>query len=86
VAKNKLSDLNDHLFEALESLKDSDKPMEIARAKAISGVAQTIINAAKLQLDFYKAQERLSEEDGKFFGNGAAKRPRLVEGAKAGRA
>ena len=48
--KNRLSDLRDHLFETLEALKDPDKPMEIARAKAIAGVAQTIINSATVEM------------------------------------
>ena len=48
--KNKMSDLRNHLFETLEELKDKDKPMDIARAKAVSDVAQTLINAAKVEL------------------------------------
>lgn len=48
--KNKLSDLRNHLFETIERLKDDEKPMEIDRAKAISDVAQAIINSAKVEL------------------------------------
>ena len=63
--KNKIGDLRNHLFETLEALKDPEKPMEIARAKAISDVAQTIINAARVEL---KAYEVLDEGDPeKFF-------------------
>lgn len=54
MARNKISDLRNHLFEALEALKDPDKPMEIERARAISDVAQTIINSAKVEIDFAK--------------------------------
>ena len=50
--KNKISDLRNHLFETLESLKDEEKPMDLARAKAISDVAQTIINTAKVEIEF----------------------------------
>lgn len=53
--KNKIDDLRDHLFETLEMLKDPDKPMEIERARAISDVAQTIINSAKVEVDMAKA-------------------------------
>lgn len=53
--KNKISDLRNHLFETLEALKDEEKPMDIARAKAISDVAQTIINTAKVEIEFYEA-------------------------------
>lgn len=50
--RNKLTDLRNHLFEVMEALKDEDKPMELARAKAISEVAQTIINSAKVEVEF----------------------------------
>lgn len=52
--KNKIDDLRNHLFAALEALADEDKPMEIERAKAISDVAQTIINSAKVEVDYMK--------------------------------
>ena len=52
MAKNKMKDLRDHLFETIEALKDEDKPMDIERAKAISGVAQTLIETAKVELKF----------------------------------
>lgn len=47
--KNKLDDLRNHLFEVIEALKDEEKPMDIARAKAVSEVAQTIIETAKAE-------------------------------------
>jgi len=50
--KNTITDLRNHLFETLESLKDQEAPMEIERAKAISDVAQVVINSAKVQLQF----------------------------------
>lgn len=52
--KNKIEDLRNHLFAALEALADEDKPMDIARAKAISDVAQTVINSAKVEIDYIK--------------------------------
>lgn len=52
--KNKIEDLRNHLFETLEMLKDPDKPMEIERAKAVSEVAQTIINSAKVEVDYLR--------------------------------
>lgn len=50
--KNKISDLRNHLFETLEALKDDEKPMDIARAKAISDVASVIIASAKVEIEF----------------------------------
>lgn len=39
------------LFDALRQLGDKDNPMELDRAKAITDVAQTIINSAKVEVD-----------------------------------
>lgn len=50
--KNKMSDLRNHLFVTIESLLDDDNPMELERARAVSDVAQTIINSAKAETDF----------------------------------
>jgi len=61
--KNKLSDLRNHLFETLEKLADEDKPMEIERAKAVADVAQTIINSAKLELQFFEMTGQESRSD-----------------------
>ena len=52
MAKNKIEDLRNHLFETIEMLKDGD--MEIDKAKAISEVAQVIINSAKVEVQFLK--------------------------------
>lgn len=63
MAKNRLQDLRDHLFETLEALKDDEKPMEVDRARAVAEVAHAIINSAKLELRFLelKGQEAESE-------------------------
>lgn len=47
-----IDDLRAHLFQTLEALSDKAAPMDIARGKAISDVAQTIINTAKVEVDF----------------------------------
>lgn len=52
--KNKIEDLRDHLFATLEALQDDDNPMDLERAKAISDIAQTIINSAKVEVEFLK--------------------------------
>lgn len=49
-----INDLRAHLFAVLEGLRDKDHPMEIERAKAISEVAQLVINSAKVEVDYMK--------------------------------
>lgn len=70
--KNKLTDLNNHLFEQIErlndeDLKDEELDKEIERSKAVTKVAQTIINNgslilnAKKHIDEYGNREELPE-------------------------
>jgi hypothetical protein len=54
--KNRLYDLNNHLFEQIERLNDSDLTgdklkAEIDRGKAMCGLANSVIGNAKLALD-----------------------------------
>lgn len=67
MTKNKLSDLNDHLFMTLErlgeeELSNEELEKEIERSKAISTVAGKIIDNARLVLD---AQKTAAEYNGK---------------------
>jgi len=60
MAKNKMENLRDHCFAALERLNDetlSDDQIknEIERAEAIAAVAQVLVNSAKVETDFIKA-------------------------------
>lgn len=61
--KNKIDDLRNHLFEALEALKDKDEPMDLARAKAIADVARVIVESAKVEVDFLKVTGALKSTD-----------------------
>ena len=59
--KNKLMDLNNHLFAQLErisdeSLKGDKLSAEIARSKAVAEVANQIIQVGKLALEATKYQ------------------------------
>jgi len=78
MAKNTLADLRNHLFETLEALKDKDEPMAIDRAKAVSEVAQTIINTAKVEIQYLEATGQ--ENSGDFFDE-KKQRPALTNGA-----
>lgn len=48
---NTITDPRSTLFDTLRALKRDKDPMDIERAKAISDVAQTIINSAKVEVD-----------------------------------
>lgn len=59
MTKNKLADLNDHLFAQLERLSDEDLKgedleEEVKRASAIVQVSDQIVDNAKIQLDAVK--------------------------------
>lgn len=54
--KNKLIDLNDHLFATLERLSNESLTVEqlaaeITRAKTVGGIASVIVSNARLALD-----------------------------------
>ncbi len=56
MAKNTLSDLNNHLFAQLERLGEEDLTpdklkMEVERSKMINGVAKNIIDNARVTLE-----------------------------------
>lgn len=50
---NNINDLRAHLFEALKGLKDGT--VDIEKAKAMSELAQVIVNSAKVEVDYAKA-------------------------------
>lgn len=50
--KNRITDLRNHLFAALEGLADPDNPLDIERAKAIAEVSKVVIESAKVEVDF----------------------------------
>lgn len=50
-----ITDLRDALFSTLDALRDKDAPMDLDRAKTIADVAQTIINTAKVEVEYSRA-------------------------------
>ena len=52
MARNKIEDLRNHLFEVIELLKDGE--IEIEKAKTIADISQVIVNSAKVEVDFMK--------------------------------
>jgi hypothetical protein len=65
--KNKIEDLRDHLFATLEGLADAEKPMALDRAEAIAKVAQVVVNAAKVEVDFLRVVDKLGPTIGTGF-------------------
>lgn len=55
--ENNIETLREHLFATLTALQDKSDPMDIDRAKAISEVSQTIINSAKVEIEYAKIKE-----------------------------
>lgn len=51
---NDINELRSHLFDALRGLKDKDAPMDIDRARAVSEVAKTLIESAKVECDYLR--------------------------------
>ena len=73
--RNKLSDLNNYLFEQLERLNDDDLgeeefSREIERSKAVTDVANAIINNANVAL---KGAKFLEEQGFDIYNNDAIK-------------
>lgn len=50
-----INGLRAELFATLRALRDPENPMDISRAKAVSDVAQTVINSVKVEVDFINA-------------------------------
>ncbi|MEJ7444303.1 hypothetical protein WL480_05195 [Staphylococcus hominis] len=68
--KNTLSDLNNHLFEQLERLNDEDLTgedlqQELQRSKAVSSIAQNIINNGSLVLQAQKFRDEKLDANSK---------------------
>lgn len=53
--KTKIDDLRNHLFETIEMIKDGDERMSLDKAKRINEISQTIINTAKVEVEFIEA-------------------------------
>jgi hypothetical protein len=58
MARSKINDLRNHLFEVIEMLKDDEaNSMTIEKAETIAQVAQVIINTGKLETDYIRATD-----------------------------
>lgn len=65
--KNKLSDLQNHLFATIEDLRDPDSTLDVDKAKQIANISDKIIASAKLQLDAYRFVNQHGKINDDFF-------------------
>lgn len=75
--KNRLPDLRNHLFEAIEMLKSGD--MELDKAQAINSLAQTLVASAKVEVDYVKHTGGMNDRVEFIEGNPAPQPMRLVQ-------
>ena len=68
MSKNNIDELRGHLFDTLRSLKDGS--MSVETAQAMSLVGKTIIDTAKVEIEFTKASGETVES--KFLEQGKA--------------
>jgi hypothetical protein len=62
----KIQDLRDTLFETIDLIKSGK--LDVEKAKAITNIAQVIVNSAKAEVDFLKNVSQ--QGDTGFIGNG----------------
>lgn len=55
MSENNIEKLREHLFATLDGLRNKDAPMDIERARAVSEVAKTIIDSAKVEVEYLKS-------------------------------
>jgi hypothetical protein len=57
--KNNLFELRGHLFDVLRGLKGKSDTATLANARAVTDVAQTLINSARVEVDYIRATDRI---------------------------
>jgi hypothetical protein len=54
MANETITDLRGHLFRTLDQLANTTTPPDLERARAVAEIAQTLINSAKVEVEFLK--------------------------------
>jgi hypothetical protein len=75
MARNKMEDLRNHLFEAMERINDDELTSEqveneVRKSRVLSSLSTSIIDSAKLEIDFLKATEQDTSQTQLFKGLG----------------
>jgi hypothetical protein len=79
MARNKINDLRDHLFSALERLDNDELTMEelnkeIEKAQAVAQIGSVIIQSAKIEIDYLKVTGMIESSSELFKGINEQKR------------
>jgi len=79
MARNKINDLRDHLFSALERVDNDELTMEelnkeIEKAQAVAQIGSVIIQSAKIEIDYLKATGMIESSSELFKGINEQKR------------
>lgn len=53
-----------HLLDTLADLRNTEKPMEIARARAVAEVASVLVNTARVEVEYLRVTQ---QRKGQFF-------------------
>lgn len=54
MARNKMENLRDHLFDVIERVMDDDEDFDLERAKAVNGAAKQLIDSAKVEVQMLR--------------------------------
>lgn len=63
-----ISDVRQSLLDTLRDLRDTSKPLDVERAKAIAGVASVIVDSARVEVQYLQVT---GQRGGEFFGHSA---------------
>lgn len=77
--ENDLDTLRRHLFDTLAELRDSSKPVDVERAKAVVAVADKLIETGKVEVQYLNT---VGGKGSGFIPDGTTKLPRLVGQSK----
>jgi len=59
-----ISSVRRHLLDTLADLRNPDKPMDIARAKAVAEVGTVLVNSARVEVEYLRVTQ---QRRGQFF-------------------
>ena len=61
-----ISDVRQSLLDTLKDLRDTSKPLDVERAKAIANVASVIVDSARVEVQYLQVT---GQRGGEFFGH-----------------